>query len=312
TGIVIDNDIRPSSYWGGTAVIYIDPAYLCLTGAECATTATEDDYRSDFGDSLSYQQFWRYVLNDDYASDYDTPVGEEIYDIDDIRYELAALLFHELAHANDYIPSSTIDQLYRNETPYRNISSISAYHSAYKLQIQSPLFSSTMFDLAAVNFRGTIASLYLKSLSATQVSTLFEYDGANDEYNYNSAREDVAMLFEEVMMKYHFDIDRDIAFVRKLEDSTDSCSDYIVDWGRRNRVATELVKNRAKLVVDTILPDNEMEAFFLNLTQPISMRAGEDWCENLVQDSLSDKATPKRSSTGNRTPWNDMRKRRYR
>lgn len=203
------------------------------------------------------------------------------FGIYDIRYELAAVLFHELVHANDFIPSSAISYLNRNETPSSNISGINIYRPAYKLQL--PLFSSTMSDLAAVNFRGTNTPSYLESLSATQVSTFFEFDGANDEYNYNSAKEDVAMLFEEVMIEPHFNIDRDIAFVTKPENSTDSCSDYIVDWGRRNRAGNDWVKNRAKRVVDPLLPNSEMDAFFLNLTQPIGMTVGQNWCENLVQ-----------------------------
>ncbi len=312
TGIVIDDDIRPSYYWGGTAVIYLDSAHLCLTSAECDTTPTEDDYRSDFGSSLSYQQFWRYVLNDDYPSDYETPVGDEIYVIDDILYELAALLFHELAHANDFLPSSIIESLYRDETPYRNISAVGAYNPAYILQLQSPLYSTTMFDLASVNFRGTSASTYLKSLSASQVSALFEFDGANDEYNYNSVREDVAMLFEEAMMKYHFGIDRDIAFVTTIDDPTDSCSDYIVDWGKRNRISDDHVKERAKLVVDTILPNNQMSEFFQDLSPSMSMRVGEDWCENLSQNVSENNTKLQRKYRTQKEVWKDMRKRRYR
>jgi hypothetical protein len=88
------------------------------------------------------------------------------------------------------------------------------------------------------------------------------------------------MLLEEAMMKYFFDIDRDIAFTPVPADPA-GCSDYIVEWGNRSRIGDAEVIARAEFVVTEMLPGLDSSLFFEELPFPTFMQTGLDWCSNL-------------------------------
>ena len=284
TAIVIDDEVRPSYYWAGTGAIYLDPAFLWLTAEESETVSDEEDYRTDFGNKLSYRSLWRYVLNNDYASEYRELGDSEDYLIEDVVYDLASLLFHELAHANDYFPPSTLDHLSLERSVFQIAITLSGERVSDHLYARNPLTSSNLFGLAGVNYLGYEPYRYEKRFTATEVGQMFENDFANDDYNYVSTSEDVAMLFEEAMMKFHYGIDRDVAFApRPGPEVETSCSSYIVKWGRRNRIGHNDVKFRAQLVTDRLLPGRDLSLFFQDLPNPTEMRIDGDWCEALDQ-----------------------------
>ena len=60
------------------------------------------------------------------------------------------------------------------------------------------------------------------------------------------------------------------------------CSDYIVEWGSRNRVGAAEVIARAEFVVTEMLPGLlDSSLFFEGLPFPTPMQTGLDWCSNL-------------------------------
>ncbi len=280
TAIVIDDEIRPSYYSSRTGAIHLDPARLWLTNEEKATVSTEPDYRSDFGAELGFLSLARYVLNDAYAYPFHPLDGTEEREIGDILYRLAALLLHELAHANDYFPPSIIADLDPNQSVAQAADTWKPERVSERLTADSPLTSEMLFGLAEVMFRGRAASDSQRALSAAEVGADFAPDVGNASYSYTSQWEDVAMLFEEAMMKYLFDIDRDIAFTPVPADPA-GCSDYIVEWGSRNRVGDAEVIARAEFVVTEMLPGLDFSLFFEGLPFPTPMQTGLDWCSNL-------------------------------
>lgn len=130
-------------------------------------------------------------------------------------------------------------------------------------------------------FAGVKATDAQKQLSAEQVGLDFSVDGANDSYNYSSQYEDTAMLFEEVMMKYHYNVDRELAFTDAPPATGATCANYIVRWGVRNRIGNPLVKSRAQVIVQKLLGVSNTTAYFAALPEPRSMVLGVDWCSNL-------------------------------
>jgi hypothetical protein len=280
TAIVIDDDTRPAYYSGLTGAIYLDSAYLWLTNEEKPTVTTREDYRSHFADELAFRSLWRYVKDDDYAYPYYPLDGSEEREISDLRYPPAKLLLHELAHANDFFPPAAIGSLNPNLTLVEASQALSDDRISEQLTAWSPLTSETMLALARVMFRGEPASDAQKALSAAEVGGEFEADVANDDYAHNTIREDLAMLFEEVMMKYLFGIDRDIAYTPNPTDAS-GCSAYIVEWGNRNRIGDPEVKARAQFVVSALLPEVDFDLFFQDLALPTPMQNGVDWCSNL-------------------------------
>jgi len=142
-----------------------------------------------------------------------------------------------------------------------------------------------MSALAQVKFFGATPTAVQKLYTPLQVASFFAPDGATDEYNYATIREDLAMLFEEFMM-FRNSPDpaarwrRDVAITDKITDATTSAS-LIVRWGQRGRIGDARVRPRAQLVVGALAPWVP-PAELLDLPPPIQMRPGESWASNLV------------------------------
>ncbi len=282
TAVVIAADIRPSHYRSDSGAIYLDPANLWLNFEERATISKEEDYRAGFSNGLAFRSMWRYVQGNTYAYDYyplDGAVSSRT--IKDVVRPMAALLFHELAHANDFMPPAFVTQVNPQLTASDAIGNLQGSFISTGLKLQSPLNSQMQYDLGRVMFHGLAATDDQKRLSAEQVGLNFSIDGASDSYNYSSQYEDVAMLFEEVMMKRHFNIDRELAFTDAPPATGATCANYVVRWGVRNRIGNPMVKARAQLIVNKVLGVTETSVYFAALPSPRSMTNGIDWCKNL-------------------------------
>jgi hypothetical protein len=280
TTIVIDDDVRPSYFSAGSSTIFIDPAYLWLLSSEKSTISLKPDYRSDFADELAFVSLARYVDGFENAWFYYSLTDNEERSLDDIRLRLARLLLHELAHANDFFPPDQAPYLKQNQTVYQAYQLLNTTAIYRQLYAQEPLSSQTMFGLAKVMYRGQPANEAQQQLTALEVGEALAQDAASDDYGYTSATEDVAMLFEEAMMKYLFNVDRDIAYIQRPE--TGTFCEVAVDWGQRGRLGDTGVKQRAQWVVEAIYPDQDFSLFFQDLPLPLSMREGESWCDNLA------------------------------
>nr|PMH99522.1 hypothetical protein BCU55_14390 [Shewanella sp. 10N.286.48.A6] len=281
SAVVISYDIRPSFYWVATGAIYLDPEYLWLSPTERDTINEAPDYRSDFGNDLKFIMPWRYVKNNDYVSiSYDRAIRQS-RTIADLTPRLASLMYHELAHANDFFPRSTHSQLQGPtliDDFYRRANSNSLVSD--QLQNIEPLTSAEMYGLAAVSFLGETADATQKAYVPSDVTSFFLTDYANDFYNYSSTREDAAMLFEEAFMSHRYQIQRDVAVT-----DTDN---LIVDWGQRGRIGADELSTRAAFVINQMMPEVDGESLLNGLPAPINMIAGQDWFDNVdISPALS-------------------------
>ncbi|MDO6488443.1 hypothetical protein Q4503_12075 [Colwellia sp. 6_MG-2023] len=280
TAIVISYDVRPSFYWAATGAIYLDANNFWLTAQERDTINEAPDYRADFGNDLQFVMPWRYVKDNDYAySTIPSSVRTDRTENDGL-YRLTSLMYHELAHANDFFPSSRwstysssqriLDAAVSNNTESDNLS------------VAYPLQSQTMRDLAQVSFAGESATNTQKSYLPTDIEIIFSTDSATDFYAYSSLREDYAMLFEELMMQKRFNIFRDVAITNQPIGDTISSSDYKVTWGQRGRIGEQDIKPRVLFSASRVLPEFDSETALLNVPTPIQMTSGNDWIENLT------------------------------
>ena len=119
-----------------------------------------------------------------------------------------------------------------------------------------------------------------------QVAAAFAADGASDYYNYASQYEDLAMLFEELMMSSRLGVARDVAVTNQPEGNA-TAGDYLVSWGQRGRVAAPGVRERALWVAEQILPEAEPSTLLEQLPAPLLMRPGESWLDNLQQGEVT-------------------------
>ncbi|GIU23878.1 hypothetical protein [Shewanella sp. MBTL60-007] len=298
TAIVISYDVRPSFYWVLTGAIYLDPNDLWLLAEERDTINEAPDYRSGFGNELNFLMPWRYVKNNSYTS-YVVPRSVRTdRTTQEMMPDLASLLYHELAHANDFFPRSIhaslsgptlLDDYLRRSDAKQLISD--------QLATLYPLASQEMANLAEVSFKGETANDTQKSYTAGDISSFFSADRATDYYAYSTRREDAAMLFEEALMSHRYAIQRDVAVTDKPDNPT--ASSITVDWGQRGRIGDIKLENRAVFVIDQMMPELNALSLVNALPNPIEMKQGQSWSENLVISPTSspqrNKAAPQKS-----------------
>lgn len=273
TAIVADDDVRPSFYWSLTGAVYIDPRHLWLTPQEEATIGSEPDYRSGFGAELGFVPFSGYLDGDAVAF----PGFGPGRDLASRVGAVAALLFHEGAHANDFLPPGQVARLDDGEAFDDVTTRLEGERLSRQLAARHPLRSAVWQGLAQVLYFGEGATDEQKALTAEEVGAAFAPDGASDPYAYSAQEEDFAMLFEETMLQRHFEVDRRVGFATLTSDSSRTCEDYSVGWGVRGRIAAGAVRPRAQLVADAILGDS-LDEFFGALRAPIAIPVGKTLC----------------------------------
>lgn len=287
TAIVIADNIRPSFYWTGSGAIYLDPSYLWLSNAEKATINQTPDYRDGFSSGLSYDFFHRFIKEGESAYSYHSLSGTEERDIDDIILPMASLLFHELAHANDFMPASLMASINIEKPLWSEINRFSNQQLNEQLKQSYPISDATLKAQAAILYSGKVATDEQKSQSASYLGLLFEQEGSNHLYSYSHDAEDVAMLFQATMLNYYYGIEMDSAFVIQPTTDSVSCSDYIVAWGQRNRIADPSTKPRAQFVSQQLLEQLDFTAFFNDLADAQNFPPLTDWCNRSLAQDIS-------------------------
>ena len=278
TAVVIHANIRPSHFRSDTGAIYLNPSYLWLTNDEKATISQHPDFRSNFGDELSFKHLWRYVINNEYAWQSFSLTGSEERQLNDTLINTSWLLFHELAHANDCLPPAELNNLFTEQSFFDNFDLIRRGQRCVQQQLtgQAPLTSDIWQGLAQVLYQGETASNQQKDLSPLDVGDEFATDHAMDSYSYSSVWEDTAMAFEAILMKKNFDADRDLVFVPFYEEF--DCNQALVKWGQRGRMSDPSVLSRAQTVVSLILPELELTEFYQQLSPPTQIAFDTSYC----------------------------------
>ena len=288
TAIVISYDVRPAFYSPTIAAIYIDPSYLWETPAQRDTINQAPDYRSNFGEELQFEMPWRYVKDNDYAY-YSYPIRYRLSrTLEDLHYALASLLYHELAHANDYFPSTNWLTYSTNTTVYDAVVEVYNANEIISDFLQDnypldPLYASggqnELTKLAQVRFRNPdLVTDEQIAYTMEDVANMFKTEGAPQFYSYSSTREDLAILFDGFMMHARYGVSRDVAV------SDQAYSDIV--WGQRDRMGEEWIRPRMSFVTNRILPEySEANSVIQNLSPPLGLDDSKTWRNSVVLDS---------------------------
>lgn len=288
TAVVIGSRIRPAFYWSATGAIYLDASYLWLTPEQRDTISEAPDPRSAYGLDLQYSSPWRYVKDNRHATPA-RPVAERgSRPLEEIRVELGRLLYHELAHANDFLPPRSHAFLNPNQLVYQAVPTATA---SEQLQQQYPFLSQQMRDLGRVLFFGEASTAQQRAYTPQEVAGFFSADRVNDDYSYSLPsgqtvpREDAAMLLEEALVQLRYGVLRDFAFTPRIPEGG-TAADAIVTWGQRGRIGEPALRPRLQLVLAELMP--WLPASELNrLAPPQFLRAGLSWGANLDQAALA-------------------------
>ena len=282
TAIVIGAQVRPSFYYALTGAIYLDADNFWLTAAQRDVINEAPDFRSDFDRDLMYSGVWRYTQNNQNIFLSFPATSRLSRDLTYLLAEAGWLLYHELAHASDFMPPAARGSLNSSLSAWGNISPrFQASQLPSDLMAASfPLQSAQLAGLAQVKFFGATADATQRAYTPNDVASFFSSDRATDEYSYSTTREDLAMTFEEFMMFRNHGWRRDVAMTDKIGPTT-TTNTLIVRFGQRGRIGEATIKPRARDAVAALAPWVNL-AEVDNLPPPIPMRAGDSWAGNLV------------------------------
>lgn len=289
--IVIGSDVRPSSYSRNRALIRLDPKFLWLTLSEKRTIDIAPDNRLGFGPDLRFVSRNRYMNGDNYAFPSHSLTNDSERTLSEIRVSAARLLYHELAHAVDYVRPDFFDAITANQTPQDVVDANILRSISRELYIDESLTlqASPMYSLGQVRYKNTEPTDFEKTVLAETIGGYMRQQGKARFYAFASPFEDVATLFEASMMKLHFDADLHVMFADKPPRYPEdySCNDLIVAWGERNRLDAPLVRQRARVVVDKVRGQSaETDILFDNiLGDTVPLAEGVGWCDSQYLNS---------------------------
>ena len=296
TSILIGSEVRPANYWPVTGAIQLDPIYLWTSVAEKQNVSELEDFRSTFGQKLAmrFLSSMRIDGRPAVTASFNL-VDRSVRTLEDIVLPLSNLLFHELAHANDFLPPGMAGGLDRSMKPVDALVSIENDWLSPQLAGENgsmPLNSTLLIDLAQVRFRGIEPTEEQRAVTADVAGAEMANDGSTHFYSYSTIREDFANLVETAMLKRHYDVDLHVGFTNQPADFDNFfCDELLVGWGERNRLGDPSVSARAKRAVEDILgASGEFDAFFAEQAgTPTPMTVGVDWCTNRDGDGVAAK-----------------------
>lgn len=280
TAIVISYDVRPSFYWVRTGAIYLDARNFWRTPQERDTINTIPDYRSSFGNELQFGIYWRYVKDGEYYYPQSSLAASSRLSksFDQLEASLAWLMYHELAHANDFFPPSVWSSVDSSSNPLSHFQRYGAQSSI--MSSNYPLQSALLEGLADVSFGGEDATTAQKNTTPAEVADAFSADIAPAYYAYYTEREDYAMLFEQFMMLYRMNVSADVAVIGRNNND-----DALITWGQRHRINQDTLQARTAFAVQRILPDLNVSSIQADLPDVIQMPAGQSWFDLVTLDS---------------------------
>ena len=280
TAVVIASDIRPAYYDPSTGAMYLDADYLWLTPAQQADVSDEPDYRSGFGDALQFAMPWRYVRNNERLGIRLNPDGSR--PLEQLLPILGFLLYHELAHAVDFMPPDKMARVSMGLTVENAITSGAFLSTSWANTY--PLNSGVIRDLAQVSFRGETATAAQQALLPNDLVADFTADGATQYYAYSTQFEDFATAFETVMMNFHFGYAKDTG----ITTNEDTSNDGIIAWGQRGRIGEQNTNTRARAAVQALYAGDlsAVEQFLSALPAPLDMTPGDSWGQSLLLEPI--------------------------
>lgn len=286
TAVVISYDIRPSFYWVATGAIYLDANNFWRTPQERDTLNTRPDYRSGFGNELDFSSTWRYTKDNAYyypiLTSFD-PSERLSRSSDEVEAALSWLMYHELAHANDFFDYTEWTQLSNNESPLSSYNDASPISTG--LSNALPLNSAQLHALAQVRYGGVDASNTQRNYTALQVANWFQQDGAVSFYSYYTEREDIATLFERFMMLYRLGVSADVGVF--ANDAINSGA-FTITWGQRDRVNSPNAQQRVEYAVSRLLPGLNVPAIQASMPAPQLIPTDRSWRDTVSFAQLQD------------------------
>jgi hypothetical protein len=263
TAVIIHPSVEFGFFSPSNGALFISPKLLALTQAE-KNTAIERHNALFFCQKprpWPYHYYSRYLLTDKTAFDDQLATdktwrnvpdfnSQQLSLIDQSTYALASVLFHELAHANDFFPADALT--FRNQ-----YSSPAQWLKQNDLSITESLLitnsSNVLKDAAKTHFEHKQPTDLLTSTSIESMALEFSRHPISDLYGHLAPAEGMAILFEEWAMKVFFNLDREVAFIEPINPEQQGCSNLIFHQGQINRLLDNERLSKATNIAKSLL-----------------------------------------------------------
>ena len=242
-GIVISSEVTTNAYWARSGFIYLSARLFCRSKDECQTLSKEND---------SQKLPVKFV--NDYVHNQKSIWDESIQDDQILLYKVAATLFHELAHANDYFePSYVRSNDFAIEKSYDELTfERMTVRQMVSLRIPARPKSTRLENLANIIYKNKEMTADDLSLSPQSIADEFLAENTNDLYSHINHEEDMARLVEEALMLTYFNIPRLIVFTDKSNSIVYAEKRRVARPNLRTRVLFAIEKSFSKPVADKV------------------------------------------------------------
>lgn len=253
TGIVISSKLSSSFYYSGNGFIYLEPDYLYLNKEELKSIQGPLDPRSGRASKLSFRKTWFYFKNN-------KMITNNTYDKEIKKYSLLRLLYHELAHANDFFPFYSLSDVNIDEKNLLNFSyNYKFIDSSHKTSSFEKLDSILLKRVENYINSGDVEyQIFVESLSVEDIASSFKDGSASDTYNYYNRYENFAMKLEELLMLKNHSIYRYIMFSDVEKNIDKSFSEFTFYWSQRGRILKDDILEDSLNLYQSIFPDADI------------------------------------------------------
>lgn len=282
SAIVISDLINPSFYLNDSGAIYLSGRYFWRTPEERKLVTQVIDGRSSAVFSLPYLFDSDYVVN---GQSIETRESDSHRTYEEIARIVSRLLFHELAHANDYFERSFYRSEDFNEHKTYDELAYERYSTSKLISQRLPVHvkSEILIKAGQIWFQGEKATEEDKKTTVETIIKEFTNDVASDVYAYSTHHEDLAMLTEEALMLTLLNYSRYVAIVQLPHADYKPTPEFAwpISWAVKKRIADPVIKPRAIFAVENVLNKNLAQKVKnkLDLESSITFPAKTDWSE---------------------------------
>ncbi len=280
--VVISERINPSFYTYRSGAIYLSASYFWKTPEEKAVATVTKDYRESFGMTLQFSETNDYINMKSKQSAYDA-LSKKYRTNDDLFPLLSRLLWHELAHANDFFPKSFYNSqdLEASKTFYEITDLRWDKKQILSQNLKTNLNSEILLRMGEVLYQGDTATQKDLDTSARAIVEEYKNDSAADLYAYSTPREDLAMLVEKSFMYHYYGFSSYTLFIKypQANFTVPESFDYPIAGGIKDKVADNKVKERVQGVLEGIFDYSLSQRVLGSLDQikPVDIPEDTGW-----------------------------------
>ncbi len=278
--IVISDRINPDFYHYSSGAIYLSGNNFWKTEAEREAANNNKDYRESFGAALPFistREHYKRGRSLDLAERLKTRTDQQLAPL------LIKLLFHELAHANDFFPKSFYDSTDMDVTKsyYAMTEENWEKEKVISQKMKTDLTSVAWKKASPILYQGEKADAEAKNTSAYTMLREFITDVAVAPYSYSSPREDMAMLIEESLFYHYYEYDSYVIIIKLPGADFKIPEDfsYPIAGGIKNKIAAPNVKERAEDILERVFNPAFADKISRSLETiyPVAIPEDTDW-----------------------------------